>query len=304
MSMSANKLPAPVNKGPLLPWLLDALKPMSRTKIKDLLRHGQVLVNGRPVTQHDQAIGPTDRIAIARERAAVSAHGLKQSGIVIVFEDDALIVIDKPPGLLSVSRDDKQTNTAHVHLCADLQARAAGRAFVVHRLDRDTSGLLMFARSETIRDSLKANWPNVMKTYLAVVEGVPAKTEGVIESYLAERRDLRVRSYSADRVGAKRAVSHFRVVQVQGAVSLLEVRLDTGRKHQIRVHLAGLGCPVVGDSDYGAKSIPAKRLGLHAWRLAFDHPVSGRRIELESAFPTALQRILDGPRRRSSATRD
>ncbi len=299
MSTAANNLPAPVTEGPLLVWLLDALKPMSRTKVKDLLRHGQVLVNGNAVTQYDHLIRPTDRIAIARERAVVSAHGLKQSGIVIVFEDDALIVIDKPPGLLTVSTDDEKTDTAFVHMSADLQARRAGRAFVVHRIDRDTSGLLMFARSEAVRDTLKANWQSVVKTYLAVAEGTPAKAEGVIESYLVEGRDLRVRTCPADRLNAKHAVSHYRLVQTHGKVSLIEVKLETGRKHQIRVHLAGLGCPVVGDSGYGAKVIPAKRLGLHAWRLAFDHPGSGKRIELESPLPVALQRILEGPRRGS-----
>jgi 23S rRNA pseudouridine1911/1915/1917 synthase len=290
--MSDIKLSAPTAEGPLLAWLFESLKPMSRTKVKDLLRHGHVRVNGAAITQYDHPIRPTDRITIARERSAASVPVLKRSGIVIVFEDQSLIVIDKPPGLLTVSTDAEKTDTAFIHLNADLQARQAGRAFVVHRLDRDTSGLLIFARTEAVRDALKANWPRVAKTYLAVVEGAPQPTAGVVESYLVEGRDLRMRTCRAERPNAKRAVSRYRFVNERGKFALVEVQLETGRKHQIRVHLAGLGCPVVGDRGYGANTNPAKRLGLHAWRLAFDHPVSGRRVELESPLPIALQRIV------------
>lgn len=291
--MSETKLPAPTADAPLLEWLLVALKPMSRSKVKNLLRHGQVLVNGVSVTQHDHRVRVGDRVAISRERPVARVHGLKQSGVAIVFEDEALIVIDKPPGLLTVASDADKTDTAFVHLSAELEARKAGRAFVVHRIDRGTSGLLIFARSEAVRDALKADWPNVEKTYLALVEGTPARAEGVVESYLEERRDLRVRTCAADRPNAKRAVTHYRVLKTRGKMTLVEVRLETGRKHQIRVHMSGLGCPVVGDRDYGSKTNPIKRIALHAWRLAFKHPVSGERVELESPVPITFRRLIE-----------
>jgi 23S rRNA pseudouridine1911/1915/1917 synthase len=292
--MSDTKLPKPAAEAPLLVWLLDILKPMSRSKVKNLLRNGQVLVNGASITQHDHRLHPNDRVTISRERPPPNTLGLKQSGIVIVYEDDALIVIDKPPGLLTVSTDTDKDDTAFVHLNADLESRKAGRAFVVHRIDRGTSGLLIFARSEAIRDALKANWPTVEKTYFAVVEGTPTKAEDTIENYLIERRDLRVKTCPPDRPDAKRAVSHYRVVKSRGKFTLIEVKLETGRKHQIRVHLAGLGCPVVGDRDYGSKTNPLKRIALHSWRLAFKHPVSGERLELESSLPIHFTRLIDG----------
>ncbi|MCE9532209.1 MAG: RluA family pseudouridine synthase [Planctomycetes bacterium] len=283
----------------MLAWLLTAMKPMSRTKVKDLLRLGQVLVNGAPTTQFDHPVQPGDRLAIARERPTVNTHALKRAGISIVFEDADVIVIDKPPGLLSVSTDDEKLDTAFLHLSTDLEARKAGRPYVVHRIDRETSGLLMFARKESVLETLKENWPAVEKTYLAVVEGRPRLAEGRIESYLVEGRDLRMKTCPADRPNAKQAISHYKAIQAKGKYTLIEVKLETGRKHQIRVHLAGLGCPVIGDESYRAKTDPAKRLGLHAWRLAFPHPVTGVRIELESALPTSLQRVIDGLPRES-----
>lgn len=292
--MSETKLPVPTAESQLLVWLLDALKPMSRSKVKSLLQRGCVLVNGISITQHDHPLTLKDRITICRERPVASKHGLKQSGMAIVYEDDALIVVDKPSGLLSVATESDKTETAFLHLSGEMEARKIGRPFLVHRIDRGTSGLLIFARTESIRDTLKANWSKVEKTYLAVVEGTPRRAEGVVESYLVEGPDLRIRTYHVGHPDAKWAITQYRVLQTRGKFSLIEVKLGTGRKHQIRVHMASLGCPVVGDKDYGAKTNPVKRLGLHSWRLALDHPVSGKRLELESPLPIALKRIVDG----------
>lgn len=299
--MSEMKLPAPIDAAPLLEWLLVALQPMSRSKVKQLLHHGLVHVNGVSTTRHDHRLSPGDRVSISRERPPPRPQGFKRSGIAIVYEDDALIVIDKPPGLLTVATDADKTDTAFVHLNAELQARKAGQAFVVHRIDRGTSGLLIFARSERVRDALKENWPQVEKTYIALVEGMPPRAEGVVENYLEEKRDLRVRTCQADRPNAKRAVSHYRLVKTRGKISLIEVKLLTGRKHQIRVHLAGLGCPVVGDRDYGAKTNPVKRIALHSWRLVLNHPVTGEQLELMSPLPGALKRLIDGSTGRGNA---
>lgn len=282
--MSARALPPPTADGPLLAWLLAALAPTNRTRVKQLLQHGRVVVNGGAVTRHDHPLKAGDRVEIAREGATP-----KQPTVPIVFQDDAIVVIDKPPGLLTVATDAEKLDTAFVQLGELLK----GRVFVAHRLDRDTSGLLLFARTPAVRDRLQAHWDDLEKTYLAVVEGTPRPPEGVVENYLTEGKNLRVWASHAAGPDAKRAVSRYRVTATRGRFSLVEVALLTGRKHQIRVHLAGLGCPVVGDADYGATANPAGRLGLHAWRLVLPHPVSGERLELESPLPAELRRVVN-----------
>lgn len=288
------KLPSPTAETELLTWLLTALAPMNRTRVKQLLRSGRVTVNGASVTRHDHPLRPGDAVAIARD-APPPAPTLD-----IVYEDAHLIVIDKPPGLLTVATDTEKADTAFVRLNEHLAARNGGRAFVVHRLDRDTSGLLLFARTAEVRDELQANWESATKTYLAVVEGTPPAPEGVIENYLTEGRDLRVRAARHPGPDAKRAVSRYKVRASRGGRSLVEVELETGRKHQIRVHMAGLGCPVAGDRLYGARTDPARRLCLHAWRLAFDHPATGARVQVESPLPPALERaVITDPHKRA-----
>jgi 23S rRNA pseudouridine1911/1915/1917 synthase len=293
MPPASRSLPAPTIEAPLLDWLLEALKPMPRTRVKQLLKHGSVAVNGIPVTRHDHPLRPGDRVELGHR---APAGALAKAGVTIAFEDPAIIVIDKPAGLLTVATETEKTDTAFARLAADLAVRDAGRPFVVHRLDRDTSGLLLFARSAAVRDQLQARWDDVTKTYLAVVEGTPRPPEGIVDHHLLEGRNLRVRAVPPSEE-AKRAVSRYRVVGTRRPYSLVEVELITGRKHQIRVHLAGLGCPVIGDTVYGATTNPARRLGLHAGRLAFNHPMDGRRIELESLLPQVLRSLtgLDPP---------
>jgi 23S rRNA pseudouridine1911/1915/1917 synthase len=284
---SGRSLPAPAAESPLLEWLLVSLKNESRTKVKQILKHGSVLVNGVAVTRHDHPVRPGDRIAIGLNQGIGE---LSRAGIAVVFEDASIVVIDKPPGLLTVATEVEKLDTAYARLAAALAARREGRPFVVHRLDRETSGLLLFARTASARDRLQKNWEAVNKTYIAVVEGKPRPAEGVVENYLIEGRDLRVRTAQPGG-GAKRAISRYRVVAADRTHSLVEVELKTGRKHQIRAHMAGLGCPVIGDKTYGATTDPAGRLGLHAWRLAFDHPVDDRRVELESPIPGSLRKV-------------
>ena len=294
--MSTHRLPPPTAAGPLLPWLVAALRPMSRTAVKELLRDGRVSVNGAATTRHDHLLAPGDVVAVG-PRPSASATELKRSGLAVVYEDDAVVVVNKPSGLLTVATEGEKVDTAFARLSAHLSATGAGRPFVVHRLDRDTSGLLLFARTAAARDTLQAAWDAVTKTYLAVVAGTPTPAEGVVDNYLTEGRDLRVRAgRDPSRPGAKRAVTRYRVVRPGGRFTLIEVGLETGRKHQIRVHLAGLGCPVIGDAMYGSKADPAGRLGLHAWRLAFDHPSTGVRVELESSLPAVLGRVVGEPR--------
>lgn len=281
----------PATDGPLLPWLLAALAPMPRTRVKQLLRFGRVTVNGAPTTRFDHRLKAGDRVAVGAPRPDLAGQAPRVAGLRIVHEDDDLIAIDKPAGLLSVATEGEKADTAFARLNAYLTARRAGRPFVVHRLDRETSGLLLFARRAAVRDRLQTGWDRAAKTYLAVVEGKPHPAEGVIRTFLTEGKNLRVRSSDGPRPGAREAVTRYRVVSAGAGLSLVEVDLGTGRKHQIRVHLAGLGCPVIGDVGYGAETDPAGRLGLHAWRLSFDHPTTGGRVELESPLPDTLRRV-------------
>jgi 23S rRNA pseudouridine1911/1915/1917 synthase len=290
-SASAQQLPPPTAATGLLAWLLVALQPMNRTRVKEVLRSGRVEVNGLSMTQHDHQLNPGDRVRITRDPPA--APDPKVAGLTVIHEDSEVIAIDKPSGLLSVSSGDgDKSDTAFARLTASLDKRRAGRVFVVHRIDRDTSGVLLFARTPESRDRLQSNWETVKKTYLAVTIGTPEPAEGVIENFLTEGADMRVRASRFETPDAKRAISRYRVTGGRGRFALVEVVIETGRKHQIRVHMAGVGCPVIGDKMYGAKLDPAERLGLHAWQLAFDHPITGKRIEVESPFPKGLRKLV------------
>jgi 23S rRNA pseudouridine1911/1915/1917 synthase len=239
-----------------------------------------VRVNGTVVTRHDHALHPGDAVTLG--------DAAPPSSIPILFEDESVIAVDKPAGLLTVATDAEKSETAFRHVAARLPQRPC----VVHRLDRETSGVLLFAKSIASRDELQHAWERVEKTYLAVVCGVPASAAGVIDIHLVETKSLKVRTAGPSESSAKHAVTRYRVLTTRGPLSLLEVTILTGRKHQIRVHLAGLGTPIMGDTLYGAALDPARRLGLHAHRLAFPHPVTGVRVEVESPLPAPLARIV------------
>ena len=279
------RLPAPAAAGLLLPYLLGALAPMSRTRVKDCLASGRISINGIAVTRHDHPVTPIDVVTLG---AAAARDHLR--GVAELYRDDSFVIVDKPAGLLTVATDAEKLDT----LYARMTAHDPGGVKVVHRLDRDTSGVVLFARSAEVRDALQRDWDSVEKTYLAWVAGRPRSHVGRVESQLLEGRDLRVRPVPAGMPGAKWAASDYRVLAA-GAVSLVEVKLITGRKHQIRVHLASLGCPVIGDAVYGQGVNPAGRLGLHAWRLRFVHPLTAARIECEAAVPAELARLAQLP---------
>jgi 23S rRNA pseudouridine1911/1915/1917 synthase len=212
-----------------------------------------------------------------------------------VFEDDALIVLDKPAGLLTVGTNDDKTDTLFFRLNEYLRthdAESPQRALVVHRLDRETSGLVLFAKGEEVQRRLQESWEKVEKVYRAIVEGEPDPKEGKITGYLTESSALQVFHNDYQTPGGRLAITHYRVLQTRGDYSLIEVRLQTGRKHQIRVHMEGLGCLVVGDRRYGSKVDPCGRLGLHACTLAFTHPLTGEALRFNSSLPAALAKLF------------
>jgi 23S rRNA pseudouridine1911/1915/1917 synthase len=279
----------------LLPYLFERLAAFKRGEVKRMLRFGSVYVNGLRTTRHDKPLRPGDEVRIKRDATrAGSGRPTAARGLEIVYEDRDLVVVNKPVGLLTVSTADEQEHTAYRELTEYLRRKGElrGRLHVVHRLDRETSGLLIFARSDAVRKAFHENWGEVEKRYYAVVEGLPKADEGTVRSHLAQDKSLRVRSVQPSE-DAKLAVTHYRVIRRGRRRALLDVLLETGRKNQIRVHLAERNHPVVGDPKYGAKQGPGGRMGLHAYRLAFTHPVTGERLDFETPLPAPLERMLD-----------
>ncbi|MCX5894227.1 MAG: RluA family pseudouridine synthase [Proteobacteria bacterium] len=256
-----------------------------RTGIKQLLKHRAVEVNGEAVKNLDHLLLKGDRISV--RKGTKEPRVAPSLGIKVVYEDDAVIVTEKPAGVLTIASETEKTKTAYYQLNEFLRQRARGareRIFIVHRLDRDTSGLLVFAKNEAVKRILQGNWKTAEKRYFAIVEGTPEKEEGEIESRLRETKSLRVYSdRHSDK--AKHAKTKYRVLKRSREYALLDILLETGRKNQIRVHLADIGHPVAGDKKYGARTDPLKRLGLHAYLLSFNHPVTGKTMRFESSMP-------------------
>jgi 23S rRNA pseudouridine1911/1915/1917 synthase len=280
----------------LLPYLTGLPLGFSRKQAKDLLRFRAVTVKGKATVRHDTELAPGDVVTIAARKQA-SAAALERYGLTIVHLDDAVVVVEKPAGLLSMGSEREKEKTAYRILNTHLKAlmkTPAQQVFIVHRLDRETSGLMMFARTESAQAALQRDWKGVIKRYLAVVEGLPADAQGTLKDRLVEGKSLMVHRVEE---GGELAITHYRVLRAKGARSLLELTLETGRRNQIRVQLAELGHPVIGDRKYGAKigpkTDPARRLALHACELKFRHPVSGAPMEFHSALPARLKALID-----------
>jgi tRNA pseudouridine32 synthase/23S rRNA pseudouridine746 synthase/23S rRNA pseudouridine1911/1915/1917 synthase len=218
-------------------------------------------------------------------------------GLEIIFEDRDLIVICKEPGLLTNSPHRDEPRTAERMLTAYLRkgnARSRLRAYTVHRLDRETSGLLVFAKSEKVQQQIKNHWRDTKKNYYAVVHGTPEPASGKIMTQLLEDQDQFVRVTENPALG-KEAETHYRVTGSNSRYSALDVELKTGRKNQIRVHMAHRGHPVVGDQKYGKKDDRFRRMALHAMHLEFDHPFSGRRMIFGAPVPPELLQLTAAP---------
>lgn len=215
----------------------------------------------------------------------------------ILYEDQDLLVICKDPGLLTVSYKGDRKATAERMLTGYLRkgsSRSWIRAYTVHRLDRETSGLLIFAKSEAVQQKLKENWKAVEKHYTAVVHGSIDEKNGKFASYLAENDDQFVYS-TPDAAKGKWSETLYRVVKETPRFSLLDITLLTGRKNQIRVHLAEAGHPVAGDAKYGKKRDRVARMALHARTLSFPHPHNGRRMVFEAPVPAAVLGLVNSP---------
>ena len=267
----------------LLPYLVAHLDGWRRSAIKDRLRLGCVAVNEQPVHRHDHRLQPGDRIEV-RSPAAATAPRRPAMGVSTIYIDDDLVAIDKPSGLLAVATDRQRTRTALAVVRASLSRPGRpARLWPVHRLDRETSGVLLFARSKAICEAIQSRWTEAEKVYLAIVEGHPEPAAGVVDEPLWEDGNLRV--HVGRQQGSKDARTQFTTLRWGRDYSLLEVRLDTGRRHQIRAHLAWLGHPIAGDPRYGRAG---PRLALHALRLMVPHPRAGGRLVFEAPTPPAF----------------
>ncbi len=271
--------------GELLAFLLRRLPARGRNALKGLLARRQVSVNGIVASRFDHPVKPGQSVAIGGAREALR-------GLRIVFEDSCLIVIEKEAGFLSVATPAEREATCYRVLDEHVKKREPGRrVFVLHRLDRDTSGLMMYAKSLEIQRALQERWSESVtaRTYVALVEGRLEREEGSVTSRLKENGALAM--YSTRRAeGGREAKTRYRVLERSSGYTLVECELETGRKNQIRVHMRDLGHCVVGDRKYGSTVDPIGRLGLHACRLGFRHPETGEEMLFESPIPAEFLR--------------
>ena len=258
----------------------------SKTSLRQMLAAGRVRVNGEVEKNAKVALGAGDVLTVGQKEVKVA---LPES-LSILHEDDDVIVVLKANGLLTVGTERERENTAQAYLNDYLREKGEERIHVVHRLDRETSGVLVFAKSFEAREALKAKFAvhNVERIYVAVIEGAMEPAEGTIRSNLLERKDLRMESVSSH-PDAKHAVTHYKTVAASDQYALLEITLETGRKNQIRAHLSEAGHPIVGDRLYGSAINPLGRLGLHARLLGFDHPSTGKRMTFTAPLPRVFR---------------
>ncbi len=255
-----------------------------------MLSQGRICVNGDSCALAAHEVRPGDVLEVGARKARTKLPG----GLQIEYEDNDILVVRKPVGLLTVATPDERERTAYAYLREYLQDRnSRQRLFIVHRLDKFASGILVFAKSERVKSILQGVFSrhDIQRKYWAIVEGNVEKDQGTIRSYLAQDKSLRMHSTEDSRRG-KVAVTHFRVLRRLHSITALEVTLETGRKNQIRAHLSEMGHPIVGDRAYGSTQNPLGRLGLHAFQLGFKHPVQGTPLVFQTEPPPEFNRYL------------
>lgn len=277
----------------LLPFLIASMPHRKRTSVKELLRHEQVAVNGEPLTLATAPLKPGDTVKVNLVRPFIKFYNRR---LRMVHEDDDVIVVNKGYGLLSMGTDKVKEGTAYSILREYVKwSDPRNKIFIVHRLDRDTSGLMMFAKTAEAKETMQHNWNNMVlnRTYVAVVEGTIEDDSGTYRSYLTENSRHEV--YSTEKPEgpeSKLAVTRWRVIGRGKGRTLVEVELDTGRKNQIRVHMKEMGHPIVGDRRYGAGPSPIHRLALHAATLRFVHPVTRQEMNFSTPVPAAFRSLI------------
>ncbi|MBQ2808406.1 MAG: RluA family pseudouridine synthase [Bacteroidaceae bacterium] len=275
----------------LIDFIMDKMHGISRNRAKALISNRVVIVDNAITTYPLAELKAGQVVQLDRSKHKKS---FRSNDLDIVYEDPYLIIVDKRPGLLSMSNNTRQ-QTVQTVLNRYLE-KGGGRStsHLVHRLDRDTSGLMVYAKDVQTQQSLINGWQELVsdRRYVALVEGEFEKRRGVVESWLTEDKRFITHSSPMDN-GGKFAVTHYEVLTSSNGYSLVECELETGRKNQIRVHMADLGHPVVGDRKYGGTGDPIRRLGLHAYQLCFTHPVTGKHMRFETPVPALFEKLLN-----------
>ena len=263
---------------------------MSNSKAKKLIDNHTVKCGDKILKRPDDIVtegSMVEFLSKSQERA------IKQDGfpLKIVHEDQWLLVVHKPPGIVSSGDTAVEGATLFSHVRNYLRDRYGSREqlFAVHRLDKAVEGLIIFARSEAVKERFQENWKSVNKFYLAQTTAIPEKKEGVIRSWLREEANMKMVSYDHEVPGSKEAITEYRVLKTFGSMALLEIRLDTGRKNQIRIHLSSIGCPIVGDRRYNEDDRTVNYIKLLSYKLEFDHPVTGQFLKFSLPIPRSFQ---------------
>lgn len=277
------------NAAPLLEYVISK-SGESRSKVKATLQGRGIKVNGKVVTQFDFHLGKGDRIAVSKHK---NRNMFKSRYVKIVYEDRWIVVVEKNVGILSMAAGHSSLNVKSVLDDYFHKSRQRCRAHVVHRLDRDTSGLMIYAKDIDTEQILEHNWHQIVydRRYVAVVSGELENDNGTVSSWLKDNKAYVTYSSPVDN-GGKYAVTHYHVLNRTTEHSLVEYKLETGRKNQIRVHSADMGHPVCGDVKYGNGDDPLHRLCLHAYMLCFTHPVTGERMEFATTIPAPFRSLF------------
>ena len=277
-------------QAPLLEWLLANVSG-SRSKIKATLQGRGIKVDGKTVSQYDFMLEPGMKVAVSNTKR--NQQGFKSRYVKIVYEDRWLIVVEKAVGILSMAAGHSTLNVKAVLDDYFKKSHQKCTAHVVHRLDRDTSGLMVYAKDMETEQVLEHNWHDIVydRRYVAVCSGEIVEDDGTVANWLKDNKAYVTYSSPTDN-GGKYAVTHWHVLDRTTELSLVEFKLETGRKNQIRVHSADMGHPVCGDVKYGDGTDPLHRLCLHAWLLCFTHPVTGQPMEFETPVPVAFRKLF------------
>lgn len=274
----------------LLEFLLKTFKGQSRNSVKSLLSSHRISVNGAPTSQYNYKLVKGDTLIITKQPIKRKIR----SNLPIIYENDEIIVINKPSGLLSVPSDKEKGSTAYRMVNDYVQQKDKhNRIFITHRLDEDTSGVLMFSKNPKICEAFQDKWNDIVKKrgYFAIVEGVMEEKKKTIKTRLVKNAQNLMYSTKKKNDG-QLAITHYEVIKENEEYSLLDVNIDTGRKNQIRVHLGELGHHVIGDDKYGEPKNPLKRLGLHAYELTFIHPISGKKMTFTAPMPKEFDSLF------------
>ncbi len=275
----------------LMEFIMAAMSGISRNRAKDILAGHGVSVDRRETTRFDEPLHPGQVVRISKHKRSTQ---LQNHYVKIVYEDKDLVVIEKAEGILSMPATAKQYSAKQVLDEYFEKRHFKCTAHTVHRLDRETSGLMMFAKNLETAQILEDNWHDIVydRRYVAVVSGCVEQEGGTVENWLKDNKAYITFSSPEDPGGGKYAVTHYRTLKRTSHCSLVELKLETGRKNQIRVHMKDIGHPVCGDRKYGDGFDPIGRLCLHAYRLNFYHPRTGERMDFETPFPAQFLKLF------------